>query len=82
MAMFFGCKAKGDKWVPWHTALGQHETYIFKEIYTLSHLTDREHYILHFCFRASSWEPLFNELILPLFTTPEAKISGSAAEKK
>ena len=77
MDMFFEYKAKGDKWIPWHTALGQHEQFIFREIYSLEHLNDRERYMLHFCFRASSWEPLFTEVILPWFKTPGADVPGS-----
>jgi len=41
--------------VPWSTALGCHEKFIAQRIYGLNHLTDQEQYLLHFCFRGSSY---------------------------
>jgi len=35
MGRFFEGPAKGEKWVPWHTVLGDHERYIYEHIYSL-----------------------------------------------
>ena len=56
MDTFFTSHAKGDKWVPFSTALCEHELTISRDIYGgLLHLTDREKYLLTHLFRGSSW---------------------------
>jgi hypothetical protein len=66
MDRFFAGPALGDKWVPFSTACGDHERYIAK-LYNMSHLTDKEKYLLHCAFRAGSFPPFFDEVMLPLF---------------
>lgn len=80
MEKFRAHRAKGDKWVPFHTAAGVHERYIAERLYTMSFLTEQEKYMLHFVFRGSSCPPLFDELYLPLFTHPDAGVEGSEAQ--
>ena len=82
MKRFFDTKAKGDKWVPWHTCLGTHEKYTFQSIYSLAHLDDKEKYLLLFAFRATSWIPVFKSIILPYFTAQGADRANSAAWKE
>lgn len=46
MEAFFSRHAKGDKWVPFHAVLGDHELYIFTSIWKLHYLTEAEKYTL------------------------------------
>jgi hypothetical protein len=66
MARFLCTKAKGDKWVPFHAVLCDHERYIFENIYTFANLTERQRLCLAFAFRASSWTALFDHLYIPI----------------
>lgn len=67
MGKFFSGPAYGDKWVPWNTACGEHERYIASTIYSIAHLSDEEKHLLHFAFRASSFPPFFDHVVMPLF---------------
>jgi len=74
MEVFFSRHAKGDKWVPFHAALGTHETYIFRRIWSLSYLSEGERYALSCAFSGSRFPALFDEAVMdPCF--PEAASS-------
>jgi hypothetical protein len=82
MEQFFAFKARDDKWVPWHTVLGMHERYIQEKLHAgLPHLTVEEKYLLHFVFRSTSWIPLFDAIVLPLFCAPGADVLDSEAHR-
>jgi len=66
MELFFEGPAKGEKWVPWHTVLCDHERYIYEDIYTLEGYADAEKFVLMFVFRGSSYIPLFNAIFMPI----------------
>jgi hypothetical protein len=66
MARFLCTKAKGDKWVPFHAVLCDHERYIFEKIYTFENLTERQRLCLAFAFRASCWIDLFDHIFQPI----------------
>ena len=42
MKLFFIKSAKGDKWVPMHAVLGDHELYIMERINSLTYLSEQE----------------------------------------
>ena len=54
----------GDKWVPWHTVLCEHEIYIHGTIKRLP-VSDEERLRLVFAFSASRFVPLFDSVLLP-----------------
>jgi hypothetical protein len=45
MAEFFHTCAQGDKWMPFHPALGEHERYIIHRINSLDYLTQQQRYV-------------------------------------
>ena len=65
------------RWVPWSTALGSHELYIAQRIYGLTHLSDEEHYLLHFCFRGSSY---VNKDVYFTFLLNDSQYSSSSTK--
>lgn len=69
MAKFLlGKCARGDKWVPWHAALGSHERYILEVVTRLPLLrTERERHVLCYVFSGSREIKLFESLLRPLY---------------
>ena len=65
-AFLLGKCAKGDKWLPWHCVLGDHERYVLDVVAKLG-LTRRDRYILMFLFSGSRDLALFDALLRPLF---------------
>lgn len=60
--------ARGDKWMPWHSALGTHERYILEVVNQLPLLaSEREKYSLAYAFSGSRQIELFETLIRPMF---------------
>ena len=60
--------ARGDKWMPWHCALGAHERYLLDVVYRLPRAaTDRDRYVLGYVFSGSREIELFETLLRPLF---------------
>ena len=60
--------AKGDKWMPWHCALGTHERYLLEVVSELPLLeSGREKYVLGFAFSGSREIELFEAILRPLF---------------
>mmetsp|Transcript_53973 Transcript_53973/g.123008 ORF Transcript_53973/g.123008 Transcript_53973/m.123008 type:complete len:423 (+) Transcript_53973:67-1335(+) len=64
MEEFFSRHAKGDKWVPFHAALGEHELYIFTRIWSLRYLEESERYALACGFSGSRFPALFDEAVM------------------
>lgn len=60
--------ARGEKWMPWHSALGTHERYILEVVNQLPLLaSEREKYALAYAFSGSRQIELFETLIRPMF---------------
>ncbi|KAH8062430.1 hypothetical protein JL722_3348 [Aureococcus anophagefferens] len=67
-AFLLGGCARGDKWMPWHCALGAHERYLLEVVYALPRLeSDRDRYILGYAFSGSREIELFERILRPLF---------------
>ena len=67
-AFLLGGCARGDKWMPWHCALGAHERYLLEVVYALPRLqSDRDRYILGYAFSGSREIGLFERILRPLF---------------
>jgi hypothetical protein len=63
MGKFFQTSAKGDRWVPWHTVLCDHEKYLHEKLYPLLR-TQKERYVWMYVWRISlslsnSFSPFF-----------------------
>mmetsp|Transcript_1078 Transcript_1078/g.1556 ORF Transcript_1078/g.1556 Transcript_1078/m.1556 type:complete len:739 (-) Transcript_1078:168-2384(-) len=64
-----GKSATGDKWMPWHAALGEHERYLLQVVYQLPLLeSHRERYVMSYAFSGSRDIELFETLFKPLFS--------------
>lgn len=79
MRDFFAHKARGDKWVPWHTVLCDHERYIFQRIYSHAHLTDRAKYVWGYVFSGSRHIPLFEAVFQPYLNGAATGDPGAVA---
>ena len=60
--------ARGDKWMPWHCALGAHERYLLEVVRRLPRLSDElSRSVITFAFSGSRDIELFETLLRPLF---------------
>lgn len=67
-SFLLGNCARGDKWMPWHAALGAHEMYLLQVVYRLPRLaTARDRHVLGYAFSGSRDIELFEALLRPLF---------------
>jgi len=73
MDTFFSRHAKGDKWVPFHAVLGDHETYIIQRIWSLKYLSEGERYALSCAFSGSRFPALFDEAVMDPCFPPQLK---------
>lgn len=67
MDQFFSGRAKGDRWVPWHTALCEQELFVLTEIYAVPRLSQDEKYILSCAYSGCRWSPMFRDIFMSLF---------------
>jgi len=58
--------ARGDKWMPWHTALGAHERYILGVVRRLV-ASERDRHALTYAFSGSREIDLFEHVFRPLY---------------
>eukprot|EP01043_Picozoa_sp_COSAG02_P045651 COSAG02_NODE_4199_length_5633_cov_4.504518_7_plen_479_part_00 len=72
MAEFFAKAARGDKWVPWHTVLGTHESYLHERVYSHHNISEADRFVLMFAFSGSREIPLFDSLFQPLIRRANA----------
>jgi hypothetical protein len=80
MAEFFAKAARGDKWVPWHTVLGTHESYLHERVYSHRNLSEADRFVLMFAFSGSRELPLFDSLFQPLLQRANAGEPPAVAE--
>jgi hypothetical protein len=80
MELFFSKGAKGDRWVPFHAVLGEHERYIMTRIRSLSYLTEGERYALACAFSGSRWPPLFDAVVMPHFPPGLAAVTAEGRQ--
>ena len=67
-AFLTGPCARGDKWMPWHCALGAHERYLLEVVRRLPRLSDElSRSVITFAFSGSRDIELFETLLRPLF---------------
>jgi len=74
MSKFLAGPAKGDRWVPFHTATCEQELFLFEEIRRATAWTEAEKWALCVAFSACRCVALWNEVILSPFRTREASI--------
>ena len=77
-AFLLGKCARGDKWMPWHCALGAHERYLHEVVYRLPRLeTDFERYVLGYAFSGSREIELFEALLRPLYEADASEFDAA-----
>lgn len=72
MDAFLSKVAKGDRWMPIHAVLGEHEKYITTRINGLQYLSEGDRYALACAFSGSRWKPLFDTTIMTPHFPPNA----------